>query len=65
VANGIDPLHVFSQPYQVEAVEGARRMVAGSRPIVVHVGREVDAEQHVIARGAGECWCESVTIPAG
>ena len=40
-------------------------MVAGARPIVVHVGREVDAEQHVIAGGAGQCWCDSVTIPAG
>jgi len=60
-----DPVHVFSEPSQEVAVEAARRMTAGSRPVVVHQGPEMDAESHAIGRGAAGCWCGPVVIPAG
>lgn len=59
-----DPIHVWSQPDQVRAVENARDMMAGTRPIIVHEGPELDAEKHAIARGS-RCWCDYTTIPSG
>ena len=60
-----DSMHVFAHPTQVAAVETARRLIAGARPIVVHQGHEAEAEQHVIVNDQGECWCHPTTIPPG
>lgn len=60
-----DPVHVFSLPDQVDAVENARAITAGSRPIVVHKGHQSDATSHMLERGAETCWCQPTTIPSG
>jgi len=58
------PVHVDETPSREEAVEAARRRVAGSRPIVVHRGFWSDGEHETGAEFAG-CWCGAVMIPAG
>jgi hypothetical protein len=57
-----DPLHVFAEPDQIDAVHQARTRARGSRPIIVHEGPAKDG--HITETGK-DCWCETTTIPAG
>ena len=58
------PIHVFSEPDQIAAVEEACQITAGSRPIIVHHGNGADPG-HLTSLGDADCWCQPVTIPSG
>jgi hypothetical protein len=58
------PIHVFTEPDRVGAIEKARESMAGSRPILVHQGHESDPG-HLTTLGESDCWCEPITIPSG